>query len=285
MIDQKLLEEEAARRHVTVAALVDAEITSRVKPVTTDDVTAFYEENKSRLQGDLKTFQEQIRTYVSTQRLQTQRQAFLQSLRSAAKITVFLTPPPIHRSAIATIGAPTRGPADAPVTIVEFSDFHCPYCRQVQPVLDQVRRKYGNRVKLVFRDYPIDVLHPQARAVAEAARCATEQGRFWEFHDLVFKGSPDATAALLDGYAKSLGLDTAAFASCRTSGKYKAAVTSSTDEGAELGITGTPTFFINGRMVVGALPLDAFSKVIDEELAIASKGAPVTPSGDAARFR
>jgi protein-disulfide isomerase len=285
MIEQRLLEEEAARRQVAVPVLVETEITSKVKPVTAEDVASFYQENKGRLQGELTTYQDQIRTYLTTQRLQSQRQNYLKSLRAAAKVTVYLTPPPIYRSAVATVGAPVRGAAMAPVTIVEFSDFHCPYCRSVQPVLTQVLQKYGDKVKLVFRDYPIDVLHPQARAVAEAARCATEQGKFWEFHDLVFKGSPDATGAVLDGYAKDLGLDTATFTSCRTARKYKAAVTSSNDEGAELGITGTPTFFVNGRMLVGALPLESFSKIIDEELAAVAKNAPVTPSKDEARFR
>jgi protein-disulfide isomerase len=243
-----------------------------VAPVTADEAAKFYDENKAKLPGDFKALEEQIRTFLNAQRLQTKQQEFLKSLRASAKIEVFLTPPPIIRSEVVTAGAPARGPADALVTIVEFSDFHCPFCRRVQPVLDQVRAKYDGKIKMVFRDFPIDTLHPQARAAAEAARCATEQGKFWEFHDLVFKNEADALPATLDGFAKTVGLDVPAFEACRTSGKYRNPVQTSNVEGDRLGITGTPTFFINGRILVGAQPLEAFAKIIDEELAAVKPG-------------
>jgi len=273
MIDQKLLEDEAARRGVTVSAMVQSEITSKVAAATPDEAAKFYEENKARLQGDLPSLQEQIKSFLTGQRLQARQQEFLKTLRAAAKIETFLPPPPIFRSTVVTAGAPVRGSAAAPVTIVEFSDFHCPFCKRIQPVIEQMRAKYGDKVKLIFRDYPIDGLHPQARAAAEAAHCATEQGKFWEYHDAVFQSDPDATPATLDRIAKDIGLDVAAFTACRTSGKYKASVQASVQEGTALGITGTPIFFINGRMLVGAQPIEAFSKVIDEELAAAG-GTP-----------
>jgi len=267
MIDQALLEREASRRSVTIAALVQTEITSKVEAVTPEDVSKFYEENKTKLQGEFKTLEDQIKNYLAAQRLQARQKEFLGGLRQASKVEVFLTAPPIFRSEVATAGAPIRGSDDAPITIVEFSDFHCPYCRKVQPILDQVRAKYGEKVKLVYRDLPLDNLHPQARAAAEAARCANEQGKFWEFHDKVFKNDPDSSAATLDRFAQELGMDVPAFDACRTSGKYKASVLSSNQEGSRLGLTGTPSFFINGRILVGAQPVEAFSKIIDEELA------------------
>ncbi|HEV3215452.1 MAG TPA: thioredoxin domain-containing protein [Vicinamibacterales bacterium] len=269
MIDQRLLEDEAARRAVTIAALVQSEITSRLTPVTGEEVAKFYDENKSKLQGDLKSLEEQIKNYLTAQRAQTRQQEFLKSLRASAKIEVFLTPPPTFRSEVATSGAPVRGAGNAPVTIVEFSDFHCPFCRKVQPVLDELRAKYGDKVKLVYRDFPLDSLHSQARAAAEAAHCAIEQGKFWEFHDKLFKNDPDASPATLDRLAREAGMDVGAFEACRSAGKYKTSVQASVQEGSKLGITGTPTFFINGRTVVGAQPLDAFTRVIDEELATA----------------
>jgi len=272
LIDQKLLENEAAKRGVTIAALIQSEMTAKITPPTAEEVAKFYEDNKAGLTGDFKTLEDQIKTYLSAQRLKTRQQEFLASLRSNAKINVLLTPPPIFRSDVSTSGAPVRGAGDAPVTIVEFSDFHCPFCRKVQPVLDDVRAKYGNKVKIVFRDFPLDSLHPQTSTVSQAAHCATEQGKFWEFHDKVFKNLPDATAATLDSFAKDVGMDVTAFDACRTSSKYTAAVTASLQEGAKLGITGTPTFFINGRMLVGAQPFEEFVKVIDEELALT--GAP-----------
>lgn len=267
MIDQKLLEEEAARRGVTIATLVQTEITSHVTPVTAADVTAFYEENKAKLQGDVKALESQIRNFLAAQRAQVRQQAYMKSLRAAAKIAVFLTPPAVHRSEVKTAGAPVRGAANAPVTIVEFSDFHCPYCRRAQPTLDQLRVKYGDKIKIVYRDFPIDSLHPQARLVSEAARCANEQGRFWEFHDRVYVGPTEGSPATLKKLAEEAGLDSAAFEACTASRKYQAAVQTDVQEGASLGITGTPAFFINGRFLSGAQPLEAFARIIDDELA------------------
>jgi protein-disulfide isomerase len=268
MIDQTLLADEAAKRGISAAALVQAEVTSRVAPVTPEEITKFYDENKAKLKGELKALEEQIKTFLQTQRSQTRQQEFLQALRAAAKIEVLLTPPPILRFEVRTAGAPVRGSVNAPVTIVEFSDFHCPFCKKVQPVLEEVRAKYGDKIKIVYRDFPLDALHPQARAASEAAGCAHEQGKFWEFHDLIFKSGSDASPATLNRFADSIGMDLTAFEACRTSGKYKTPVQASTVEGAKLGITGTPTFFVNGRMLVGAQPLSAFTRVIEEELAL-----------------
>src|SRR5687767_14660302 len=128
MIDQALLAEEGAKRGLSAAALIQSEVTARVAPVTAEEVTKFYEENKAKLKGEPKALEEQIKTFLQAQRTQTRQQEFLQSLRAAAKIDVLLTPPPILRFDVRTAGAPVRGPADAPVTIVEFSDFHCPFC-------------------------------------------------------------------------------------------------------------------------------------------------------------
>jgi protein-disulfide isomerase len=267
MVDQMLLEDEAAKRGVTIAALVKSEITSQVPLVTADEVAKFYDDNKAKLQGDIKSLEEQIKNFMTAQRLQARQQEFLKSLRSSAQINVFLKAPPIVRSDVATSGAPILGASTAPVTIVEFSDFHCPFCRKIQPVLDQVRAKYGDKIKLVFRDFPLDSLHPQARVAAEAARCATEQGKFWEFHDKLFKNDPDVSQATLGRFAREVGMDVTAFEGCRTAGKYKDSIQASVVEGGKLGITGTPTFFINGRILVGAQPVDAFARIIDEELA------------------
>jgi protein-disulfide isomerase len=125
-------------------------------------------------------------------------------------------------------------------------------------------------IKFVFRDFPLDNLHPQARAAAEASRCANEQGKFWELHDRLFQADADSSRATLNRIAKEIGIDMAAFEACSSSGKYKTSVQASTQEGVKLGITGTPTFFVNGRMLVGAQPLDAFVRIIDEELAAAA---------------
>jgi protein-disulfide isomerase len=272
LIDQQLLEEAAKSRGLTLAALVQAEITAKATPATSEEAARFYAENKGKLQGELAALEPQILTYLTAQRLQARKQELLKTLRSSATIELFLAAPPAFRSEVSTAGAPVRGRADAPVTVVEFSDFHCPFCRKVQPVLDQVRAKYGDQIKLVYRDYPIDNLHPQARAASEAAACAAEQGKFWEFHDKMFQNDPDASPAALGRRAGEIGMNVAAFEACRVSGKYRNAVQASNQEGSLLGITGTPTFFINGRMLVGAQPLEVFAAIIDAELALVKGG-------------
>ncbi len=273
MIQQKLLEGEAAKRGVPIADLVQTEITSKVTAATPEEAEKFYKENASRLQGDYKSLEEQIRNYLTAQRLQTRQQQYLKTLRAAAKVNVMLTPPPIFRSEVSVQGAPAMGPANAPVTLIEFSDFHCPFCRNVQPALDGLKAKYGSKVRFVFRDFPLDNLHPQARAAAEASHCADEQGKFWPFHDKLFRSDADGSATALAKMAKEAGLDEKAFAACQTSGKYKASVQASAQEGAALGITGTPTFFINGRILVGAQDAETFSRMIEEELAAADANA------------
>ena len=272
MISQKLLEDESAKRGVTIAALVQSEITSQVPKATSEDAEKFFKENSAKLQGDFAKLEEQIKNFLTAQRLQARQQEYLQSLRAEAKIEVFLARPPVFRSEVAVKGAPVRGDVNAPVTIVEFSDFHCPFCRKVQPAIDDLRARYGAKIKIVYRDFPLDNLHPQARAAAEASHCAIEQDKFWEFHDQVFKNDPDSSPAALDRFAKDSGMDVAAFDACNSSGKYKTLVQTSSQEGSQLGITGTPTFFINGRILVGAQPVDVFARIIDEELAAAGPG-------------
>jgi protein-disulfide isomerase len=160
-----------------------------------------------------------------------------------------------------------RGAKDAPVTIIEFSDFQCPFCKTANATVKQILDKYPGKVRLVFRDYPLVSLHPQAPKAHEAARCAAEQGKFWEYHDILFDRSPRMAPADLKQYAQELKLDPAAFAQCLDSGKYTAEVDKDVQEGSGLGITGTPSFFVNGRQLVGAQPMTAFQKLIDGELA------------------
>jgi protein-disulfide isomerase len=163
-------------------------------------------------------------------------------------------------------GAPFKGGEKAAVTIVEFSDFHCPFCRQVISTLAQLEARYGDKIKLVFRDFPIESLHPGATKAHEAARCANEQGKFWLYHDKLFASSPSSSPEVFKGLAKEVGLDVTGFETCFDSGKYQAAVKKDIDDGNRLGVTGTPAFFINGRLVTGAQPLEAFARIIDDEL-------------------
>ena len=266
LINDKLLAKEAAKRKLTAPALLDAEVTAKVGLVTEQEIEKFYQDNKAQIKGEQSQVREQIRAFLQNQKLAAKREEFLRSLRAQAKVVINLNPPPIQRIEVSVQGAPFKGAEKAPVTVVEFSDFHCPFCRQVIPTLAQLESRYGENIKLVFRDFPIENLHPGATKAHEAARCANEQGKFWAYHDKLFASPPKSSPEIFKGLAKEVGLDMTGFETCFDSGKYQAAVKKDIEEGNRLGVTGTPAFFINGRIVSGAQPLEAFARIIDDEL-------------------
>jgi protein-disulfide isomerase len=262
-----LLTQEAKKRGVSIETVLDQEVNSKILPVGDDEIDVFYKSNKARIAVDLDKAREQIRGYLHNQKIEAQKALFFKSLRSNAKVVTYLKPPPVFRTEISVAGEPFRGSEKARVTIVKFEDFQCPFCKQVQPTFDELLSRYNGKVRLVHKDLPLDSLHPQARQAAEAARCAYEQGKFWEYHDKLYANSPKAGADDLKSYAKEVSLNVDSFDRCFASGKYKAVVQQDLNEGAQLGLTGTPTFFINGREISGNQPLEAFEAIIDEELA------------------
>jgi protein-disulfide isomerase len=266
LITTRLLAAEAKRRSRSVESLVDEEITKKAGSVSDTEIDAFIVANRDRLPADPAAIRGQIRSYMEEQRTTERRTAFVDELRRKAKVDVLLKPPPVFRATIEVDGAPIRGPKVAPVTIVEYSDFHCPYCRRVQPTLLQLLAKYPTQVRLIYKHLPLDSLHPQARQFAEASWCAAEQDRFWQFHDAVYASSSPTATPLTDFAGKS-GLDVSRFKSCLASGHAAAVVQAQADEGARHGVNGTPGFFINGRPLSGAVPFETFVRFIDEELA------------------
>ncbi len=165
--------------------------------------------------------------------------------------------------------SPSKGAAEAAVVITEFSDFQCPFCRQVQPALAQLQERYGDKIRWAFKDLPLNSIHPQAQKAAEAARCAAEQGKFWEFRAAMFE-STSITNELFHSTAEELGVDGAEFKTCLDSDRYRDGVNADSEEAQSLGITGTPAFVINGVLLSGAQPLENFVRVIDMELDRAS---------------
>jgi protein-disulfide isomerase len=159
----------------------------------------------------------------------------------------------------------TKGPATAPVTVFEWSDYECPFCQRAQDVLQRLQGEFADRVRFVFKDFPLRS-HPNALPAAIAARCAGAQGRYWEYHDLLFVAQPDLARDHLIGYARRLGLDTPAFTECLDSGRYRDAVLAEQREGREAGVRATPTFFLNRRKIEGALPLEEFREAIKQAL-------------------
>ena len=266
-IGATLLTEEAKERGVSVSTLLEQEINNKIQPVSEDEIQAFYKQNKDRLRVELDKVHDQIRDYLAQQKTAERKNEYFKTLRAKAKITTYLKAPPIYRAEVVTNGAPSKGTGNAPVKIVKFEDFECPFCKTVQPTLTELLKKYDGKVRLVHKDLPLEAIHPQATLAAEAARCAGDQGKFWEYHDTLYGKAPKLGAGDLKSYAKEIGLNTAAFDQCLESGTHKNVVQKDLAEGAKLGLTGTPSFFINGREISGAQPLEAFSAIIDEELA------------------
>jgi protein-disulfide isomerase len=267
LVAARLIEAEAKRRGMSVAAFETAEITNQVAAVTEPEIDAFAEANRARIRGDVTQLRPQIRDFLREQKADARRTAVVDGLRAGAKVDVTLAAPAPYRAEVDVAGAPVRGVATAPITIVEYSDFHCPFCRRVQPTLTTLLDKYKGQVRLVYKHLPLDGLHPQARRVSEASWCAAQQDRFWQFHDAVYAdASTDASDATLSRLGASAGLDAGRFTACLAAPEAKAAVQRDAAQGEALGLSSTPGFFINGREVRGAQPIDAFTAIIDEEL-------------------
>ncbi len=267
LVARRLMEAEATRRGVTHDALVEAEVTSKVTPVTEAEVEGFIDANRARIRGDVTQLRPQIREFLREQKLEARRGEVVAGLRASATVEMNLPEPAPFRATVDVEGAPVRGAVDAPVTIVEFSDFHCPFCRRVQPTLTTLLDKYKGQVRLVYKHLPLDGLHPQARRVSEGAWCAGQQDRFWQFHDAVYaEAGNDGSDETLARLGKTAGLDLQAFTACLAGPEAKAAVQRDVAAGEALGLNSTPGFFVNGREVRGAQPVEAFAAVIEEEL-------------------
>jgi len=264
LVDQKLLESEAGRRGMPVDKLLAQEVYAKVAEPTGTELEAYYANQKERLNRPFDQVKRQMRLALTQERIQQARQEYLKQLREQAEVTILLRPP---RAKVAYDSARLRGSPNAPVIIVEFSDFQCPFCRMVQPTLKRLLAKYEGRVSLAYRDFPLREIHPQAQLAAESSRCAGEQGKFWEYHDLLFLSPSKFERQDLIEHARSLKLNEEQFDSCLARGKYKAQIEEDIQEGMRTGVSGTPGFFINGIWLSGAKPEAAFEKIIQAELA------------------
>jgi protein-disulfide isomerase len=186
----------------------------------------------------------------------------------------------VERFRVPLSSAPIKGSDSAQVTIVEFSDFQCPFCSRVNPTLKQVEDKYGDKVRVVFRNFPLLQIHPNAAKAAEAASCAADQGKFWEMHDKLFANQQKLAVEDLKVHATDLGLKADVFNQCLDSGQKEAEWKKDMNEGTSYGLTGTPAFFINGRLISGAQPLEAFTAIIDEELEMKGIALPKQTSSN-----
>jgi protein-disulfide isomerase len=266
MIAEKVIELAAHAKGVTPDQLLQTEIPKRVHAVTEDEIAAAYREAADQTRGTtLEQVRPRIREYLQEQRYGAALHALVDELRKASnQIEISLDPPRLQVNS--TSSDPVRGPATAPVTIVEFSDFQCPFCKQARPTLKKIQAAFGDRVRLIHRNAPLPN-HPDAMPAAEAGQCAHDQGKFWEYHDVLFDNQQALERPRLKEYAVKAGLDSETFTTCLEEGMFRRNVEQDVIDAQAYGVSSTPTFFINGRILMGAVPYETLEKVIREELA------------------
>jgi len=247
-INDTLLSQEAQKKGVTTRALLDTEVTAKVPRVTDAEAQTFYDQNKDRISGEFAQTKAQIIQYLQERKENEATLAFAAQLRKAATVQTNLTAPESPSFEIATDDQPVKGTANASVTIVEFTDFECPSCARQHPVLERIMSEFGDRVRLVVRDFPLSQ-HPNARKAAEAAEAAREQGKYWEYAGVLFRNQSALGVDKLRQYATELGLDRARFDASLDSGKFAEKVQRDVIDGHKLGVNGTPALFINGKRV------------------------------------
>ena len=271
LIEQKMLDNAAKAKGLTTEKLLQQEVDAKVKDPNDDVIQGFYLAQAARLNRPLDdALKAQLRLSIKNSQTQQLRQDYIKQLRSDNKVVVLLSPPRVQ---VASDPKRLRGNAKASVVIVEFSDYQCPYCHQVEPTVKSVLAKYGDKVSFSYRDFPLSAIHQNAMIAAEASRCAEEQGKFWEYHDQLFTASSLEKNSLIE-YARNLKLDDKQFEACLTTEKYKTDIENDETEGRKAGVSGTPGFFINGIEVSGAKPESEFTSIIDDELSRASSHHP-----------
>jgi len=263
LVEQHIVETEARARGITPEAL-RKEVLAEAGEPSVEEVAAWYAANQGRLRGArLEDVASNIAELLQEERRSMVWNGFLTPKLEALDWQMVLAPPRQELEATRLV----RGPVDAPVTIMTFSDYQCPYCIRSEPVLAEVLARYPEQVRLVHRHFPLDSIHPFARPAAEAAMCADEQGRFWDFHDAIFARQGRLAEDSFTEIGDELGLDLPALEQCIAERRYQAFVDADFAAGRDAGVTGTPAFFVNGIALKGARNADELSRVVDAELA------------------
>jgi len=262
-IDTKLLDFQAEKEGLDVDGLVARDVLSKLSEPTEQQIDSIYNLYREQLNNaPRESAAPQITDFLERQQRSLAMQVYLAQLRAQYDVRNLLEPARIEVEAI----GPSRGPADAPITLIEFSDFECPFCVRVLPTLDQIEETYGDQVRIVYRQFPLTGIHPNAQLAAEASLCADAQGKFWEMHDAIFEVRGKAGAEELKAMAANLGLDSEIFDGCLDSREFRDRVLEDIEAGRQAGVTGTPALFINGRFLSGAQPFNVVSRLIDDEL-------------------
>jgi protein-disulfide isomerase len=267
LIRKKLIEVEAKKKGLTAEELFKQEVHSKIAEPSDDEAKGYYLAVKSANTLPFDEIKSQVKQLLKNSEIQQAREKYTDSLRDKTQVSTLLQPPSVQ---VASDPARVKGSADAPVTILEFGDFQCPFCGKVEPVLQDLLDKYKGNVKLAYRDFPLSQIHQHAEMAAEASRCALKQGKYWEMHDAMFADQAKLDKADLVKTAASLGMDQEPFESCLKSGKDKAMVEEDIEAGSHAGVNATPTFFINGEFLGGAQSEADFVTIIDRQLAAAT---------------
>jgi protein-disulfide isomerase len=262
IIEDKLITLEAAMNRMTREELLHAEVESNVGTPSPAEVEQFYEVNKAQIPIPKADALPQVRQYMIDSSRRRYREMLVTNMRRNFKVVTFLDP---LRTDVVTAGYPSRGPASAPVTIVEFADFECPFCGGFYPTLKMVEANYADKVRLVYRQFPLTTIHPNAQKAAEASLCANEQRKFWEFYDALFSDQSRLDVASLKQRAQAMGLNTTAFNTCLDSGSQAPAIQKDREDARKIGVSSTPTVFINGRLL-GGRSYAEIQEVIEDEL-------------------
>ena len=268
MITDRVLRMESEARDMTVDELLAAEVESQMTEPSETEIQNVYQANLQQLVNLPRAEGlARVRQFLVQQNYDLALVNYVEGLRDSYGVDQRLGP---YRVEVETSGFPFRGPEDAPIVMVEFSDFECPFCRQTLPVLEEILEAYDGQIRFVYRQFPLTDIHPRAQKAAEASLCADEQGEFWPMHDLLFAEPIELEVASIKVKAASLGLDQEQFDNCLDSAQYAERVDQEIAEGFSLGVNGTPTIIINGRPLVGVQGYEAYVAVIEDELARAA---------------
>ena len=270
MIYNQLVEQAAAAEGISRAQYLEREIIGKVPDPSEEDIQKVLTQYKAQLPPDEAQARQQVVAFLTQQGRMQQEAALKDRLMAAADVQILLDPPRVEPTV--DDSTPKRGPADAPVVLVEYTDYQCPYCVRAQTTLQAVLDRYGDSVVHVFKNLPLP-MHQQAKLAAEAALCAGDQGAFWAMHDWLFENKDNISRDTLSERASMLQLDVGLFTDCIDTGTHRAQVDAEIREANGFGIRGTPGFVVNGRVVSGAQPLEVFVGIIDDELR--RKGLPL----------
>ena len=271
VVDQYLLQQQASKEGLSVPELLDKYVNASIPKDPSEEALRVYYEGVDTTEP-YEAVRGKIVDALRQRRMAKAKTAYLQSLRSQVAIIIRLAPP---RAPVSMKDVPVRGAANPRVTVVEFADYQCPVCQQFQPVLEKIEADFKGQIDFAYKDFPLS-MHPDAPKAAEASHCAGAQGKYWEYHDLMF-AKKQLDVATLKNYAGELKLDSTAFAACLDQGQMAGLVKEQASEAQHLGLPGTPSVLVNGRFVSGNLTYDRLHAVITEELSATDGQAAAAP--------